>query len=119
MSARQYIPIPPAGMHGRLRVSRRKLDPTLSTDFLPIQSFDEQQRLHGGEIVAVEIAIMPAEIFLASLMIAGHEFLAPPATEVNTGVLAFMGLMPPLPTKNAGSISSTEEAITSPSCKFQ
>jgi len=107
MSARQYIPIPPAGMHGRLRVSRRKLDPTLSTDFLPIQSFDEQQRLHGGEIVAVEIAIMPvSEIFHAGqqlrLMIAGHEFLAPPATEVNTGVLAFMGLMPPLRTNNAG-----------------
>jgi hypothetical protein len=41
------------------------------------------------------------------------------ATEANTGVLSFMDPMPPLPTKKPVSISSTEEAITSPSCKFQ
>jgi len=107
ISARQYIPIPPAGTHGRLRVSLRKLDPTLSTDFLPIQSFDDPQMLHPGEIIEVDIAIMPAsEIFHAGqqlrLTIAGHEFLAPPATQPNAGVLAFMGPMPPLPTNNAG-----------------
>jgi len=107
ISARQYIPIPPAGTHGRLRVSLRKLDPMLSTDFLPIQSFDEPQRLHPGEIVPVDIAIMPvSEVFHAGqqlrLTIAGHEFLAPPATQANSGVLAFMGPMPPLATKNAG-----------------
>jgi len=107
MSARQYIPIPPAGTHGRLRVSLRKLDPALSTAFLPIQSFDQPQMLHLGEIVAIDIAIMPAsEVFHAGqqlrLTIAGHEFLAPAATEANTGVLSFMGPMPPLPTNNAG-----------------
>jgi putative CocE/NonD family hydrolase len=106
-SARQYIPIPPAGTHGRLRVSLRKLDSTLSTEFLPIQSFDEPQRLHPGEIVPVDIAIMPAsEVFHAGqqlrLTIAGHEFLAPPATTATSGVLAFLGPMPPLPTNNAG-----------------
>jgi len=107
VSARQYIPIPPAGAHGRLRVSLRKLDPKLSTDFLPIQSFDEPRILQAGEIVSIDIAIMPAsEIFHAGeqlrLTISGHEFLAPPATKAPSGVLAFMGAMPPLPTKNAG-----------------
>jgi len=107
MSARQYIPIPPAGTHGRLRVSLRKLDPTLSTEYLPIQSFDESQMVPSGEIVPVDIAIMPAsEVFHAGeqlrLTISGHEFLAPPATQATAGVLAFMGPMPPLPTKNVG-----------------
>jgi len=107
VSARQYIPIPPAGTHGRLRVSLRKLDPELSTAFLPIQSFDQPQMLHPGEIVPVDISIMPAsEVFHAGqqlrLTIAGHEFLAPPATTPTSGVLAFLGPMPPLPTNNAG-----------------
>jgi predicted acyl esterase len=107
MSARQYIPIPPAGTHGRIRVSLRKLDSKLSRDFIPIQSFDQPQMLHPGEIVPVDIAIMPAsEVFHAGqqlrLTIAGHEFLAPPATQANTGVLAFMSPLPPLPTNNAG-----------------
>jgi predicted acyl esterase/NAD(P)-dependent dehydrogenase (short-subunit alcohol dehydrogenase family) len=105
-SARQYFPIPPAGTHGRLRASLRKLDPALSTDFMPIQSFDQPQMLHPGEIVALDIAIMPAsEIFHAGeqlrLTIAGHEFTAPPGPPP-TGMLAFMPKLPPLPTKNAG-----------------
>ncbi len=107
VSARQYIPIPPAGAHGRLRVSLRKLDPQLSTDFLPIQSFDQPQLLHPGEIVPVDIAIMPAsEVFHAGeqlrLTIAGHEFTAPPATQPPSGLLSFMSALPSLPTKNAG-----------------
>jgi putative CocE/NonD family hydrolase len=107
VSARQYIPIPPAGPHGRLRVSLRKLDSTLSTDFLPIQSFDEPLILHPGEIVPVDIAIMPvSEVFHVGeqlrLTISGHEFLAPPTNTATSGVLAFMGAMPPLRTKNAG-----------------
>jgi predicted acyl esterase len=107
LSARQYIPIPPAGPHGRLRVSLRKLDPELSTNFLPIHSFDRPQPLHPGEIVPVDVAIMPAsEVFHAGeqlrLTIAGHEFTAPPATKPPAGVLAFMSALPPLATKNAG-----------------
>ena len=105
-SARQYFPIPPAGTHGRLRASLRKLDPALSTEFLPIQSFDQPQMLNPGEIVPVDIAIMPAsEIFHAGeqlrLTIAGHEFTAPPGAPP-TGMLAFMPKLPPLPTQNAG-----------------
>jgi len=105
-SARQYFPIPPAGTHGRLRASLRKPDPALSTDFIPIQSFNQPQMLNPGEIVPLEIAIMPAsEIFHAGeqlrLTIAGHEFTAPPGPPP-TGLLAFMPNLPPLPTKNAG-----------------
>jgi predicted acyl esterase len=79
----------------------------LSTDFLPIQSFDQPQLLHPGEIVPVDIAIMPAsEVFHAGeqlrLTIAGHEFSAPPATQPASGLLSFMSALPPLPTKNAG-----------------
>jgi predicted acyl esterase len=98
VSARQYYPIPPAGAHGRLRVSLRKLDPVLSTDFNPIQS---------GEIVPVDIAIMPAsEVFHAGeqlrLTISGRDFNAPPGGAPPAGLLAFMPKLPPLPTKNAG-----------------
>jgi predicted acyl esterase len=85
----------------------RKLDPKLSTDFIPIQSFDQPQMLHPGEIVPVDIAIMPAsEVFHAGeqlrLTIAGHEFTAPPGGAPPSGLLAFMHPLPPVPTKNAG-----------------
>jgi len=105
-SARQYFPIPPAGAHGRLRASLRQLDSKLSTEFIPIQSFDQPQTLHPGEIVPLDIAIMPAsEVFHAGeqlrLTIAGHEFTAPPGAPL-TGMLAYMHPLPPLPTHNAG-----------------
>jgi len=107
VSARQYFPIPPAGAHGRLRVSLRKLDATLSTDFMPIQSFDQIEMLHPGEIVPVDVAIMPAsEVFHAGeqlrLTISGHEFSAPPGGAPPSGLLAFMHPPPPVPTHNAG-----------------
>jgi predicted acyl esterase len=106
-SAGQYFPVPPAGAHGRLRVSLRKLDPDLSTDFIPIQSFDQPQMLHPGEIVPVDIAIMPAsEIFHEGeqlrMTIAGHDFPAPPGAKAPSGLLAFMHPLPPVPTHNAG-----------------
>ena len=106
-SARQYFPIPPAGAHGRLRVSLRKLDPELSTEFMPIQSFDQPEPLHPGEIVPIDIAIMPvSEVFHAGeylrLTIAGHEFSAPPGGAPPSGLLAFLKPIPPVATKNAG-----------------
>jgi predicted acyl esterase len=107
VSARQYFPIPPAGAHGRLRTSLRKLDLGRSTAFIPIQSFDHPEMLHPGEIVPVDIAIMPAsEVFhageLLRLTIAGHAFTAPPSNAKLTGMLAFMHPLPPVPTRNAG-----------------
>jgi predicted acyl esterase len=63
--------------------------------------------LHPGEIVPVDIAIMPAsEVFHAGeqlrLIIAGHEFSAPPSDAKLSGMLAFMHPLPPVPTKNSG-----------------
>jgi predicted acyl esterase len=106
-SAQQYFPIPPAGAHGRLRSSLRKLDPALSTEFIPIQSFDQPEMLQAGEIVLVDIAIMPAsQVFHPGeqlrLTIAGHEFAAPPSDVKLSGMLAYMKPLPPVATNNAG-----------------
>ena len=48
-----------AGPMGRMRVSRRKLDETLSTDYLPVQSHTCDEYLAPGQIVPVEIEILP------------------------------------------------------------
>jgi uncharacterized protein len=47
------------GPNGRLRVSARHLDETLSTDFLPAHSFDRVEKLQPGEIADVEIDLLP------------------------------------------------------------
>lgn len=50
---------PHPGTSGKLRVSQRALDPGLSTDFQPVQSHRNQEKLKPGEIVPVDIAIYP------------------------------------------------------------
>jgi len=50
---------PHPGQSGKVRVSQRALDPTLSTDFQPVQSHRTQEKLRPGEIVPVDIAIYP------------------------------------------------------------
>nr|WP_301334561.1 CocE/NonD family hydrolase [Variovorax dokdonensis] len=47
------------GSDGRLRVSARQLDEKLSTDELPAHSFDRIDKLAPGQIVDVEIDLMP------------------------------------------------------------
>lgn len=47
------------GSMGRMRVSRRKLDENLSTDYLPVQAHDCDEYLEPGQIVPVEIEIWP------------------------------------------------------------
>ncbi|MFD4831355.1 CocE/NonD family hydrolase [Streptomyces uncialis] len=47
------------GADGRLRVSMRHLDGTLSTDDVPAHSFDRIEKLTPGEIVDVEIDLLP------------------------------------------------------------
>ena len=47
------------GSNGRLRVSARHLDETLSTDSVPAHSFDRVEKLSPGEIVDVEIDLFP------------------------------------------------------------
>ena len=47
------------GADGRLRVSMRHLDEALSTDDVPAHSFDRVEKLSPGEIVDVEIDLLP------------------------------------------------------------
>lgn len=47
------------GSDGRLRVSLRHLDETLSTDAVPVHSFDRTEKLAPGEIVDIEIDLLP------------------------------------------------------------
>ncbi len=47
------------GSDGRLRVSARYLDEALSTDEIPVHSFDRVERLSPGEIAEIEIELLP------------------------------------------------------------
>lgn len=47
------------GSDGRLRVSARHLDEALSTPDVPAHSFDRVERLSAGEVVDVEIELLP------------------------------------------------------------
>jgi len=49
---------------GPLKVSHRKLDPALSTDYRPFHSHDAEQKLSPGEIVPVEVEIWPTSILV-------------------------------------------------------
>ena len=50
---------PHPGTWGKMRVSRRELDPKLSTDYEPVQSGRSEEKLSPGEIVPVDIRIVP------------------------------------------------------------
>jgi predicted acyl esterase len=47
------------GSDGRLRVSARYLDQTLSTDDVPAHSFDRIEKLSPGQIAVIEIDMLP------------------------------------------------------------
>jgi uncharacterized protein len=47
------------GSNGRLRVSARHLDKALSTDSVPEHSFDRVEKLAPGEVVDIEIDLLP------------------------------------------------------------
>ena len=51
------------GAWGKMRVSRRKLDEKLSTDFQPIQAHTVDEKLEPGQIVPVDIEIWPTSRF--------------------------------------------------------
>jgi predicted acyl esterase len=68
------------GSNGRLRVSARQLDEKLSTDAIPVQSFDRVSKLKPGEVVCVEIELSPIGLSFAPgeqlrLVISGHNRL--------------------------------------------
>lgn len=54
-----------AAAYGWLRVSHRKLDPARSLPFRPYHTHDELQKLAPGEIVPVEVEIMPTSAVFA------------------------------------------------------
>ncbi|MTD54028.1 CocE/NonD family hydrolase [Amycolatopsis pithecellobii] len=47
------------GSDGRLRVSMRHLDDTLSTEEVPAHTFDRVEKLSAGEVVEIEIDLLP------------------------------------------------------------
>jgi predicted acyl esterase len=64
----EFLPItifgePHPGVWGKMRVSRRKLDEKLSTDYCPVQAHTRDEKLKPGEIVPVEIEINPTSRF--------------------------------------------------------
>lgn len=54
---------PHPGAWGKMRVSRRKLDEKLSTDFNPVQAHTCDEKLVPGQIVPVDIEIVPTSRF--------------------------------------------------------
>ena len=54
---------PHPGAWGKCRVSRRELDPKLSTKFNPVLAHKRELKLAKGEIVPVDIAIVPSARF--------------------------------------------------------
>lgn len=68
------------GSNGRLRVSMRHLDSELSTDAIPVQSFDRFEKLLPGEVVGVELALLPVGLTLRPgeqlrLVVSGHNLI--------------------------------------------
>lgn len=60
----EFLPItlfgePHPGVWGKMRVSRRKLDEKLSTSFNPVQAHTCDEKLEPGQIVPVDIEIVP------------------------------------------------------------
>lgn len=109
VAAQQYLPVPPAGPHGRVRVSLRDLDLARSTPYMPVQSFNKSKPLSPGEIVPVELAIMPHSILFRAgeqlrLTIAGHEFQGASSNSAQ--------IMSSITGQASGSSSGHEEAGT-------
>jgi predicted acyl esterase len=70
------------GSEGRLRVSMRHLDETLSTDEVPVHSFDRVEKLNPGQVVDVEIDLLPIGLVFypgeqLRLIISAHNLFGP------------------------------------------
>ena len=78
----EWLPVsvlgePHPGTWGKMRVSHRALDEKLSTDFQPVQSHLAEEKLSPGEIVPVDIEIVPSSRFWHAgqglrVQLAGH-----------------------------------------------
>jgi uncharacterized protein len=68
------------GSNGRLRASMRHLDAEMSTDEIPVHSFDRVEKLAVGEVVALDIDLFPVGLALQAgdqlrLIVTGHHIL--------------------------------------------
>ena len=68
------------GSDGRLRVSLRHLDEKLSTDDVPAHTFDRVEKLTAGEVVDVEIDLLPLGLVFRPgeqlrFVVSGHSLL--------------------------------------------
>ncbi|WP_293883245.1 CocE/NonD family hydrolase [Sphingomonas sp.] len=84
------------GADGRLRVSARRLDPTLATEDVPVHSFDRVEKLAPGEAVEVQIELLPIGMRLYAgeqlrLVISGRNLLGPMMPMVRNYVPANTG----------------------------
>lgn len=64
----EFLPItlfgePHPGAWGKMRISRRRLDEKLSTDYCPIQAHTVDEKVEPGQIVPVDIEIVPISRF--------------------------------------------------------
>ncbi len=84
------------GSDGRLRVSLRRLDESLSTDDIPVHTFDRPENLAAGEVVGVDIDMLPVGLVFhpgeqLRFVISGRSLLGtmmpgmPEYTSPNTG----------------------------------
>ena len=90
--AAMYFPKPPPGVPGRLRASMRALDEGKSSDYLPVYAFKSAQKLKAGEVVQLDIALMPTAMRWHAgqqlrLTVAGSYVKGPglPLTTLNEG----------------------------------
>ena len=84
------------GSSGRLRVSARHLDETLSTDAVPAHSFDRVEKLAPDEIAEVEIDLSPIGLVFDAgeqlrLVIGARNLLGPMMPQVEDYVPANQG----------------------------
>lgn len=68
---------PHPGTWGKMRISHRALDPDKSTDFQPIQSHLKEEKIQPGEVVPVDVEIVPSSRFWHKgqslrIQVAGH-----------------------------------------------
>ena len=71
---------------GWRKVSRRELDPVVSTEWHPVQKGALEQKLKANEIVPVDIELYPSNTFFAAgeilqLIIAADEIIPSPPYE--------------------------------------
>jgi uncharacterized protein len=84
------------GSDGRLRASLRHLDVALSTEDVPVHTFDREQKLTPGEIVDVQIDLLPVGLVFHAgeqlrFIISGRSILGPMMPGISEYTSPFTG----------------------------